>query len=175
VARPVAPVWNGSPQPSFLYEDGCFLTRAYVAGRALSGAGASETLSRLSDPQFDARHEVLLAAGPEPAPAVEGSDAAGEVTILERLPNAVTLQADLLRPGYVVLLDRFDPNGRATLDGREVPIFRANQLFRAVYSGPGLHEVRFYYRQHGLKPGLAISLVTLALFGVLWKRSPGRA
>jgi hypothetical protein len=48
-------------------------------------------------------------------------------------------------------------------------------LFRAVYCGPGQHEVRFYYRQHGLKPGLAISLVTLALFGVLWKRSPGGA
>jgi hypothetical protein len=175
VARPVAPVWNGSPQPSFLYENGCFLPRAYVAGRALIGADASDTLSRLSDPKFDARHEVLLAAGSEPAPAVEGSDAAGEVTILERLPNAVTLQADLLRPGYVVLLDRFDPNWRATLDGREAPIFRANQLFRAVYCGPGQHEVRFYYRQHGLKPGLAISLVTLALFGVLWKRSPGGA
>lgn len=172
--RPVAPVANGSPQPSFLYEDDCFLPRAYVASRAISSASALDTLSRLSDPKFDARHEVLLAAGPEATSTVEGLDA-GDVVIVERLPNTVTLHADLRRPGCIVLLDRFDPNWHATVDGQEVPVFRADQLFRAVYALPGKHAVRFYYRQHGLKPGLAVSLVALCIFCTLWARSPGRA
>jgi hypothetical protein len=44
-------------------------------------------------------------------------------------------------------------------------VLRANQIFRAVYAGAGLHEIRFDYRQRGLWLGVIISLlacVTLA-------------
>jgi uncharacterized membrane protein YfhO len=80
----------------------------------------------------------------------------------------VTLKADLSRPGYVVLLERYDSNWHALLDGREVPVLRANQLFRAVYAGPGQHQIRFEYHQQGLLPGLTISLLTLAALIALW-------
>jgi uncharacterized membrane protein YfhO len=68
----------------------------------------------------------------------------------------------------VVLLDRFDPNWHATLDGREAHILRANQLFRAVYAGIGRHDIRFYYRQSGLKAGLVISLGALGFLVALY-------
>jgi uncharacterized membrane protein YfhO len=81
---------------------------------------------------------------------------------VHREPNSVTLKARLTHPAYVVLLDRYDPNWQATLDGRPTPVWRANQLFRAVYAGAGQHEIRFAYHQQGLLPGLIISLLTLA-------------
>jgi uncharacterized membrane protein YfhO len=84
----------------------------------------------------------------------------------------VTLKADLSRPGYIVLLDRYDSNWRACLDGREVPVLRANQIFRAVYAEPGQHVVSFSYRQNGLLIGILITCVTIVGLLLLYLRNP---
>ncbi len=166
-ARFLAPVADGTPFPSHLYENRCFLPRAYVAGRAVYSPDTDETLARLSDPDFDARNTVLLKSkGVVDLPFA--SAPAGQVVSFRRRPNSVTLQVKLMRPGYVVMLDRFDPNWHAAVDGHEVPILRANLLFRAVRAKAGAHTVRFYYRQRWLAAGLAISLGALALCGVLF-------
>jgi len=128
----------------------------------------------LSEPSFDAASEVFLAAQPHEPDARQLAGAAGYVEIVERDPDSVTLRAELRRAGYVVLLDRFDPNWHARLDGAEVRVFRANHLFRAVRADPGRHEFRFYYRQRGLRPGLLLSLGTLAALIILFAVDPGR-
>ena len=51
-------------------------------------------------------------------------------------------------------------------DRREVPVLRANQIFRAVYAEPGQHVILFYFRQRGLMAGMFIS--TLTLLALLW-------
>jgi hypothetical protein len=178
--RAIGPVFNGSPLASRLYEDLCFVPRTYVADRALFSLSSGETLDHLASPEFDALHTVILAAaapenaGPQdraPGSAPAAEEPAGEVGIVHRDPNSVTLHAQLQRPGYVVLLDRYDPNWRATLDGREVHVFRANQIFRAVYAEAGDHQIRYEYRQRGLGAGAAISLLTaLALAGLCFTK-----
>jgi len=107
-------------------------------------------------------------ADPAGPPAVQGSGLAGQVEITERQPNSVTLRADLSRPGYVVLLDRYDSNWHASLDGREVPVVRANQLFRAVYTPAGAHGLHFYYHQSGLLPGALTSTMTFVVLAWLY-------
>jgi len=49
----------------------------------------------------------------------------------------------------VVLNDPYHPWWVAEVDGREVPVLRANVLFRAVRVGPGAHRVRFVFRPFG--------------------------
>jgi len=166
--REISPVFNGTPHPSYLYENLCFTPRAYVAGSGVYSPGADGTLALLSDPSFDATGEVLLASSASGEAAPSFPDPAGQVESFDRQPNIVTLRVNLSRPGYVVLLDRFDPNWHATLDGREVKILRANHLFRAVQAGKGQHEVLFYYRQRGFVPGLALSLAALVLSAILF-------
>jgi hypothetical protein len=168
MTREVAPIFNGSSAPNYLYENLCALPRAYVAGSAFFSSSVTETLTRLSEPAFDAKGEVILAREPDAALPLASSGVAGGVEIIGRQANAVLLRAKLIRPGYVVLLDRFDPNWHATLDGREVSIRRANQLFRAVRADAGEHEIRFSYRQRGLRAGLFLSLGTLALLATLY-------
>jgi hypothetical protein len=167
-AREVAPVADGAPFPSYLYENPCFLPRAYVAARAVYSPDPDETLARLADPGFNARNTVLLASKTAVEAASSAAAPAGQVESFQRRANSVTLRVNLSRPGYVVLLDRFDPNWHASIDGVEVKILRANHLFRAVRAGAGRHTVRFYYRQRWLAPGLAVSLGALALCGVLF-------
>jgi hypothetical protein len=170
--RLLGEVFNGSPKPSYLYEDLCFVPRAYVAGSSLFTTSSLETLRRLASPQFDARSEVILAAERGSAPALQASQPVGNAKIVERHPNSVTLQAELSRPGYLVFLERYYPSWRAAVDGLDAPVLRANQLFRAVYVPPGHHQVRFYYRQAGLKTGLAISLAAILLAAAVYALNP---
>jgi hypothetical protein len=168
VTREVAPIFNGSPKPSYLYENLCTVPRAYVAESVLKSSDPAQILTKLSEPTFDAEKQVFLADEARAVALTEGWGSLGRVEITERRPNLVRLRTQLSRPGYVLLLDRFDPNWHATLDGREVRVSRANLLFRAVYAEAGTHEIRFYYRQRGLAAGTAISLVALAILAGLY-------
>jgi hypothetical protein len=139
-----------------------------VAGTSIFTTSPLETLSKMASPDFDALGNVILAADPGDSPAVHGSGPAGQVEITEHQHNRVTLSARLSRPGYVVLLDRYDSNWHADLDGRDTPVLRANQLFRAVYAPAGTHRLRFYYQQSGLLAGAVISAVTCILLAGLY-------
>jgi hypothetical protein len=175
----IGEVFNGSSKPSYLYEDLYLRPRAYVAGTTIFTADPLATLSRMASPDFDAAENVILAADPRSAkvpviPAKAGIHGpAGQVEITERQPNSVALKANLSRPGYVVLLDRYDANWHASIDGREVPVLRANQLFRAVYAEPGRHLIIFQFRQRGLLAGGIISLITLVALVWVYARNPG--
>jgi hypothetical protein len=172
-AKLVSEIFNGSPQPSCLYENPYFVPRAYVAGTSIFTTSPLDTLRRMASPEFDALQNVILTADSGSSPAVQGSGPAGRVEITEHQPNRVTLRADLSRPGYIVLLDRYDSNWHVRVDGREAPVLRANQLFRAVYAEPGRHVIAFYYHQQGLLVGLFITCVTVVALLWLYLRNPG--
>jgi hypothetical protein len=171
-AKPISEIFNGSPQPSYLYENLYFVPRAYVAGTSIFTTSPLDTLSRMASPRFDALENVILAADAGASPAVQGSGPAGRVEVTERQPNRVTMTAHLSRPGYVVLLDRYDSNWHARIDGREVPVLRANQLFRTVYAEPGQHVIVFYYRQQGLLAGMFISGIMIVVLLLIYLRNP---
>ena len=91
---------------------------------------------------------------------------AGTSRLLEEHADRVVLEADLDRPGLVVLLDGYDPGWKARVDGQEAPVRRANLAFRAVPVPPGKHRIEMVYRPRGLGLGLgvtALSLIALAL------------
>jgi hypothetical protein len=172
VARELAPVFNGSPSPSYLYEDDCFLPRAYAVASARQVTNETQAFDLLSDSSYDALGQVILATPPAEGLGSASPGPAGKVEIARRETSSVTLTVNLSRPGYVVLLDRYDPNWHATLDGHEVPLLTANILFRAVFSPPGHHEIHYYYRQKGLRAGFALTLATLALVLLVFWHDP---
>ncbi len=173
--REITSIFNGSPQPNYLYENLCLTPRAYAVNSAAYSLDGTETLRRMASPDFAPNKEIILAATPgEMLPPTNNEDA-GRVEILDRRPGSVSLRVQLAEPGYVVLLDRYDPNWHASLDGREVPVIRANHLFRAVRAPAGQHEIRFAYRQRGLLPGILISGMAFALALLTYVVNPRRA
>ncbi|MCK4649150.1 YfhO family protein, partial [bacterium] len=58
------------------------------------------------------------------------------------------------------------PGWKAYVDGKEEKIYQANYILRAVYLGPGKHDIRFIYDPLSFKVGTYISLIT-ALFLLL--------
>jgi hypothetical protein len=132
------------------------LPRTYAVGAARVAEG-NAVFRLLQDPSFDRRSEVILAEGlPTRTAAFSGTS-----RIARFQPDRVRLEANLAQPGYVVLVDAYDPGWRATLDGRDIPVLRANLAFRAVQVPPGHHVIEYVYRPPTLIAGLAISGITV--------------
>ena len=141
------------------------LPRTYVVGRARQ-ADDTGAVALLLDPAFDLRGEIVVSDG---ANAGAPPGRAGTSRILEEHADRVVLEAELDRPGSVVLLDGYDPGWHARVDGQEAPVLRANLAFRAVPLPAGRHRVEMVYRPRGLWLGLgvaALSLMALVSIGV---------
>jgi hypothetical protein len=142
------------------------LPRAYLVSRAVLLDDAL-ALSRLAEPDFEPRETVLLA--PAGTPVTDGSastpgSADFELSEAER----VRIRTRAATAAYLVLSDSWYPGWRATVDGHEVPIFRANVLFRAVVVPAGEHLVEFSYQPASFRLGAAVSAVSLLVGLVLW-------
>jgi hypothetical protein len=135
------------------------LPRVYVVGASRQGDD-KEAVARLLDDGFDPRREVVLAEGPTTS---EPPGFRGRARLVETRSDRVVLHAEANAPGFVVLLEGYDPGWRARLDGRAVPLLRANLAFRAVAVPQGEHRIELLYRPRGLLVGLALSGLSLAL------------
>jgi len=149
------------------------LPRAYAVGGARVADGVP-ALAALVDPAFDPRREIVLPEGGAVEPPVGFR---GDVRIASESASRLDLEAHLTANGYVVLVDGYDPGWRAWVDGRRVPLLRANVAFRAVAVPAGRHTVEMAYRPTAALAGLAVSgltcLALLAAFApLLVKRGP---
>ena len=147
------------------------LPRTYVVGRARR-ADDTGAVELLLDPSFDIRGEVVLDDG-EKAGAQPGL--AGTSRLLDERADRIVLEAELDRPGTLVLLDGYDPGWRARVDGQEAPLRRANLAFRAVAVPAGRHRVEMVYRPRGLGFGLGVSALSLIALALTWAGAPGSA
>jgi hypothetical protein len=124
-------------------------------------------LIALQAPDFDPRAEVLLEEPPEGgASPAAAAGPPGDVTMTTYTPEYVELATRMSAPGFLVLGDLSYPGWKAFVDGHEVPILRANYLFRAVRLEPGRAEVRFEYRPRSFRLGVAFAVATGLVIGV---------
>jgi len=170
--------WSGGM--ASLYRLPGALGRAWVVSQARR-LPAQELLAHLADPAFDPASEALLEADsqtPEATPAAVPGPVSGVPAapiVLRDTPNGITIRAVLERPGYLVLADTWYPGWHATVDGRAVPLLRANYAFRALWLEAGEHVVEMVYRPASLRWGAAFSLATVAgagaaLLFLAWRR-----
>jgi hypothetical protein len=139
---------------------------AWAVHEAVVAAGDEETWAVLNTPDFDPARRVVLPH--EPGLALPGGDTTGSrVDIVEYTPTRMSLQADMVDNGLLVLSDVYYPGWQARVDGQVVPIYRANYLLRAVPVAAGQHRVEVYYDPPLFKVGLAITVLTLLASGAL--------
>lgn len=145
------------------------LPRAYYVPRARVVESAEDVLTTLDDPSFDPHREVVLE---DEAVAMQAaaSPGTGGVRILTDEPERVVVEVEAQEPGFVVLTDAFYPGWRAYSEDRELPIYRANYLFRAVPSDAGRTAIRFEYQPESFHDGMWVSCATavgLVVVGLL--------
>jgi hypothetical protein len=146
-------------QPIRVYQVPDPLPRTYVVGSAYVADGAA-ALEHLDSGDFDPAEEVLLPSGV----ALRGGDTfSGRSQVTLSASNRVVVQAELSRPGYLVLADAYDAGWRVAIDGHDAPLLRANVAFRGVQVPQGVHEVSFVYRPRSVLAGALASTTTLLL------------
>jgi hypothetical protein len=130
------------------------LPRAYVVAAERRLPEGRDEVEALLDPDFDPRREVFVA---DPRPGGPGPGPPGTARVVSRAADRVEVEAELPRPGVLVLVEAFDPGWHATVDGHPAPLLRANALFRGVRLEGGSHHVRFAYRPWTATLGLGLA------------------
>jgi hypothetical protein len=71
------------------------------------------------------------------------------------------------RTAFAVLNDTNFPGWQASIDGRSVPIFAANYLFRGIVVPPGTHSLEYRYAPRSFAVGGSVSLISLCGIGFM--------
>jgi len=115
----------------------------------------------LAAPEFSPRQTVYLPSDDRSSVRAVG-DPEARVISSEARPEEIKLQTRADSRALLVIAQAYYHCWKATVDGNEAKLFRANYAFQAVEVPPGLHEVRLVYRDGLFRLGVAISLAALA-------------
>lgn len=95
----------------------------------------------------------------------------GKARISAETLNSVDIDVDAPTPGFLSLGYIYRPFWRALVNGKRVPVLRANGMFMAVAVGQGASTVRFTYIPWDVYSGYAVSGATLlTCLGLAWKQ-----
>jgi len=118
-------------------------------------------IGRMSKVDLD---RVVVVEGPSAAgPAQPPAGGVRKARLLFRNDDSSGYEVEATGDSILVEFERFSAGWRAFLDDKEVEVFPADYLFRAVHIPPGKHQVRFEYAPAAFRRGLAISLLGLVV------------
>ncbi len=153
------------------------LPRAFVVGEVEVVRAEAALLQRLET--LDPRRRVLIERSRRECSPLEGqrsldSSEVGAARIVEYASTRIYLEAELRRPGALVVTDTYYPGWTVRVNGREAPLLRGDFLFRAVCLSAGRHQVEMRYEPRAFWAGLVITLATLGGLGaggmLSWRR-----
>ena len=167
--EPLGTAPNGTRKPVTAYRVPDPLPRAYLAEEGTVLKAGPPTINELVVNDFDLTRQVMLddRTQPEGTKIQLGSDPERRATVLTREPMRVEVETNSATPAFLVLTDSYDPGWQATVDGQPARIVRANQIFRSVQLPAGRHHVVFRFVPVWLYLGVAVSILTALLTGVL--------
>ena len=165
------PLPDLEPVSQTLFADGSPYTSVYelpVLPRARLVADATvmpeeETVEYILSGRLNVETGVVL--NEDPPVELEGGPVGGRVDWLVREPNRLSLHVDSDRPALLVLAENWFPAWKATVNGVEAPVLRANHTLRAIPVPEGESEVALTYSSGSLRFGLLVSLLSLLILG----------
>lgn len=167
-AAGVQAVYDSAGKPVKLTEPG---SRAWFVESACWHIDEESLTAALLRPDWNPAIQVhLVGEGDCSSPPPEMSSTTPNVSVVSDTTNAVEVNINSDRPGWLVLADTYYPGWQAvdTL-GQPYPIHRANMAFRAVEIAAGGHTIRFEYQPRWLLPGGLVTLVSLIILVVLFR------
>jgi len=168
-----------APGPLAVYRHSDPLPRAWLVTRARTVPDPAAALAALQDTDFNPAQEVILLDGQVPPDFTAAGDGPlGSVRITAYGPNELRLEVESSGPAYLVLSEVWYPGWRATVNGTEAPVLRANYGLRSVPVPDGKATVRLWFAADRFRlGGLAglLGLVLLLAVTRIWRKIvPGR-
>ncbi len=165
-----------------------YAPRAFMVYDRYVASSEEDARNHISSPAFDPMREAVFeeeppATGPAartatPDTGTGASPPAWKATILSYGLNEIRLSVSTPAAGYLILSEIWYPGWRATVDGVEAPVLRADWCLRAVPVSEGIHAIKVEFVPDTFWNGAWISGVSLviALSGLFFsKRGEGAA
>jgi hypothetical protein len=138
--------------------------RSLLVFGATPAADEQSALARMAAADFDPNREVVIEGDASPLSAQAPADAVTpDVADAEHWHARVSLT----QPGYLLQREAWYPGWHARVDGVEVPLLRADSLFRAVSLQPGDHDVDISFDSSSFKRGALLSVAGMVVIIVL--------
>jgi hypothetical protein len=155
-----------------IFENPSSRPRAFYVPRVEVVADPDALLARLATGSDDFAQVALLESTPASGfTGAPGAAAPAAVRFERDEPEHLVLDVDAPAAGFLVLSDQYFPGWKARIDGRDVPIHRANYAFRAVEVPGGQSQIEFRYAPMSVALGAAVSAVSVLAVAVLSVRS----
>ncbi len=100
---------------------------------------------------------------------LSGQSIAGDAAVAYSRPSSdeILLQMRAGQPGFVYVVEAYDPGWSATVDQADTPVVPANGFAMAAFVPAGHHMVRLRYRTPGRNTGEVLSLISAGLLACL--------
>lgn len=143
-----------------------------VLVRRADPASPEQAWRRVADPRWDPVATSAVVGLPAP---VLGTG--GDVARLKGSPDHERWRVRSDRGGLLRISGAWAPGWSARSGGRDLPVLRADGVFRGVVVPPGDHLVEFLYRNRDEARGRALAALALAVLAALMRpwRLAGRA
>ncbi len=159
---------QGRGSVSYVENRGC-LPRVFVAGH-YQVTDTAQMLERLREPGMDYRNTVLLEKEPPDFTRAAGSDSAapaGTAVLAQYTPDHYVINADMKRPGFLVVSDNYFPAWKAKVNGQMQEIYRADYTLRAIPLTAGQHRVELFYSSRFFELGKRVTVLSfLVMIGI---------
>lgn len=127
-----------------VYENTSVLPRAYLVSKVIYKQSEQEVINTLYDKSFNYRFDAVVE---EPVDLLSTDLQPGEsATITHYEQGKMTINVKTTQPRLLVIGNMYNPNWKATIDGKPVPIIRANYLFMVVLIKTGVNTVTVVYK-----------------------------
>ncbi len=137
--------------------------RAFIVHRA-KVADEETSLSNMANPAFNLQEHMLVNEPLDESFTWEEPDPnqADFAKIVAYEPDRVIIKVQATAAGALVLSDNWHSGWRATINGKQAAVVRANQVMRAVPVPKGSSEVIFAFHPTSFTIGSALSMLVLA-------------
>lgn len=161
------PIWT-YPEKQFdlIYKDDYYefyqnknvFPHAFLVGKYRVIKNDKQILKTLFSKDFDLRQEIVLENNPG-INMTEGS--VGRTQIISYNPNNMEISVDSKNNALLFLTDNYAQGWKATIDGKNVQILRADYTFRAIPVEKGKHTIRFSYDPWSFRLGVYLAMIGL--------------
>jgi hypothetical protein len=178
-APAVRTLWHNNPDDFWILQDDAARPRFQIypaCQRVASADQALAVLTKLTRPTLVIEDQsVTDPCGPGAAAEAAEKAPLANLTVLKAKPTRYRFDISIDQPAWFFLADTNYPGWGAFLDGKEVPIYSAQILGKAVALPAGRHDLRIRFRPVSFYLGLTITLLTAIAAAVLLIRGRSAA
>ncbi len=159
--------WTNAADNSVVWGRRTSCLPVITGGQAPLFASDAEVLPTMTAADFDPRQVVYLENSARSLVTVT-DHAACNITSAQFTAHKIEANVQAAKPSLVVLSQSFYHLWRASVDGKRVPLLRANLAFQALQVPAGKHHIALLYRDTCFRIGAVVSLVSLIACGLIW-------